>query len=55
MHVTAWPDNNPELARVLGRLQNLHPTQETQTHILHLASDGEIFVSGLAGCLNVDN
>ncbi|OBZ75433.1 hypothetical protein A0H81_04127, partial [Grifola frondosa] len=41
MHVTSWPEV-PGLAPLLERLHKLHPDQETQTHFLHLASDGEI-------------
>ena len=44
MHVSAWPDE-PGLNKILERLHSVHPQQPTQTHILHLASDGEIFVS----------
>ncbi|KIP08164.1 hypothetical protein PHLGIDRAFT_104744 [Phlebiopsis gigantea 11061_1 CR5-6] len=42
IHVSSWPDDQPELQRLLQRLQELHPPVPTQTHILHLASDGEI-------------
>ncbi|KAI0807400.1 hypothetical protein C8Q74DRAFT_59854 [Fomes fomentarius] len=42
MHVTAWPDDMPEVIPLLERLGRIHPHQDTQTHILHLASDGEI-------------
>lgn len=45
MHVSSWPSNNPSLTKVLGRLKSMHPPQKTQTHILHLASDGEILVN----------
>ncbi|TCD66682.1 hypothetical protein EIP91_001036 [Steccherinum ochraceum] len=41
MHVSAWPDV-PGLEPLLERLRSLHPQEPTQTHILHLASDGEI-------------
>ncbi|KAH8106766.1 hypothetical protein BXZ70DRAFT_914975 [Cristinia sonorae] len=41
MHVSTWPDL-PELEPLLDRLRALHPQEPTQTHILHLASDGEI-------------
>jgi len=41
MHVTSWPDV-PELSSIVDRLRSLCPTPETQTHILHLASNGEI-------------
>jgi len=43
MHVTSWPESEvPGLSTLLTRLHNLCPTADTQTHILHLASDGEI-------------
>ncbi|KAI9065095.1 hypothetical protein FKP32DRAFT_1590852 [Trametes sanguinea] len=42
MHVTSWPDDIPELPPLLERLRQVHPDQDTQTHILHLASNGEI-------------
>ncbi|KAI8998472.1 hypothetical protein BD414DRAFT_122300 [Trametes punicea] len=42
MHVTSWPDDIPELPYLLERLRKVHPNQGTQTHILHLASNGEI-------------
>jgi alkylated DNA repair protein alkB homolog 7 len=44
MHVSSWPDDYPELPALLQRLRSVHPDQPTQTHILHLASDGEILV-----------
>jgi alkylated DNA repair protein alkB family protein 7 len=44
MHVTSWPESEtPGLSLVLDRLHSLCPTQPTQTHLLHLASHGEIF------------
>ena len=39
----------PELPPLIERLRSLHPGEETQTHILHLASDGVILVSMLSG------
>ncbi|KAI0831495.1 hypothetical protein BC628DRAFT_1415985 [Trametes gibbosa] len=42
MHVTSWPEDMPELPPLLERLRELHPEQDTQTHILHLASGGAI-------------
>ncbi|KAJ4488482.1 hypothetical protein J3R30DRAFT_3280275 [Lentinula aciculospora] len=43
MHLTSWPTTeNPELMLALGRLHSLLPSHDVQTHILHLASDGEI-------------
>ncbi|KAI0647232.1 hypothetical protein C8Q79DRAFT_614221 [Trametes meyenii] len=42
MHVTSWPEDMPELPPLLHRLRQIHPDQDTQTHILHLASNGEI-------------
>lgn len=47
MHVTAWPDDMPEVIPLLERLGRIHPNQDTQTHILHLASDGVILVGRL--------
>ncbi|CCL99328.1 uncharacterized protein FIBRA_01346 [Fibroporia radiculosa] len=41
-HVTAWPTDVAGLHTVLSRLQGLFPSQDTQTHLLHLAADGEI-------------
>ncbi|KAI0748305.1 hypothetical protein C8Q80DRAFT_731064 [Daedaleopsis nitida] len=43
MHVTSWPEDVPEVIPLLERLRGIHPKQDTQTHILHLASDGQIF------------
>lgn len=43
MHITKWPENDvPGLSPLLDRLRNLCPSADTQTHILHLGSDGEI-------------
>ncbi|RPD66321.1 hypothetical protein L226DRAFT_609180 [Lentinus tigrinus ALCF2SS1-7] len=42
MHVTSWPEDMPEVLPLLDRLKEIHLNQDTQTHILHLASDGEI-------------
>lgn len=42
MHVSSWPDNHPELGAVLARLHAYYPSDDTHTHILHLASNGEI-------------
>ncbi|KAH9857059.1 hypothetical protein C2E23DRAFT_720601 [Lenzites betulinus] len=42
MHVTSWPEDISELPPLLERLRELHPEQDTQTHILHLASSGAI-------------
>lgn len=44
MHVSSWPDDSLRFRLLLQRLQTLHPHEPTQTHILHLASDGEILV-----------
>lgn len=41
MHVTSWPDVFG-LPSLVDRLRSLCPTPHTQTHILHLASNGEI-------------
>lgn len=43
MHLTSWPTEDvPELSPILNRLHSLLPTQNTQTHLLHLGSNGEI-------------
>ncbi|KAJ7090287.1 hypothetical protein B0H15DRAFT_257502 [Mycena belliarum] len=41
MHLTTWPDV-PELPSILSRLHSLFPPQDVQTHLLHLATHGEI-------------
>jgi alkylated DNA repair protein alkB family protein 7 len=44
MHLTSWPTSEVlELPPILNRLQALFPTQDVQTHLLHLASNGEIY------------
>ncbi|KAJ7632175.1 hypothetical protein FB45DRAFT_989770 [Roridomyces roridus] len=42
IHLTSWPDI-PGLPSVLERLGSLLPSRDVQTHLLHLASNGEIF------------
>ncbi|KAJ4001482.1 hypothetical protein F5050DRAFT_1885441 [Lentinula boryana] len=43
MHLTSWPTAEfPGLVPALSRLQSLLPSSNIQTHLLHLASDGEI-------------
>ncbi|KAJ6500505.1 hypothetical protein C8R45DRAFT_977973 [Mycena sanguinolenta] len=42
MHLTSWPSDVPELPPILKRLHSLFPPQDVQTHLLHLASNGEI-------------
>ncbi|KAF6765067.1 hypothetical protein DFP72DRAFT_869976 [Ephemerocybe angulata] len=43
MHLTSWPvDQFPGLPPVLERLYALCPSRDVQTHLLHLASHGEI-------------
>jgi alkylated DNA repair protein alkB family protein 7 len=42
MHVTSWPNDVPGLSPLIDRLRSLCPTPDTQTHILHLATNGEI-------------
>jgi alkylated DNA repair protein alkB family protein 7 len=43
MHLASWPEDEiPGLGPVLKRLYSLCPTQDTQTHLLHLASCGVI-------------
>ncbi|KAH9901625.1 hypothetical protein C8Q73DRAFT_678408 [Cubamyces lactineus] len=42
MHVSSWPDDMPDLHPLLEKLHRILPDQDIQTHILHLASNGEI-------------
>ncbi|KAJ7771692.1 hypothetical protein B0H16DRAFT_1514347 [Mycena metata] len=43
MHLTSWPTSDvPGLPSILDRLQALYPSQDVQTHLLHLASNGGI-------------
>lgn len=43
MHLTSWPTELfPALSAVLERLYSLCPGTDTQTHLLHLSSHGEI-------------
>lgn len=44
MRVSTWDDENDiAFKAALGRLETLYPSaSNTQTHLLHLASDGEI-------------
>jgi alkylated DNA repair protein alkB homolog 7 len=44
MHLSAWPTDEefPGLGAVVKRIHSMCPTKETQTHLLHLASDGDI-------------
>jgi alkylated DNA repair protein alkB family protein 7 len=43
MHLTSWSEEHfPGLPSTLDRLRSLYPDQTTQTHLLHLASYGEI-------------
>lgn len=43
MHLTEWPpEDNQQIMKLMDRLHSLLPSVDTQTHILHLASDGEI-------------
>ncbi|VDC06001.1 unnamed protein product [Peniophora sp. CBMAI 1063] len=46
MHVSTWdPVDSSELLSILKKLETLYPSAQygTQTHILHLASEGDIF------------
>jgi len=44
MHLSTWPETEVAgLPSILARLRTLYPTSDTQTHLLHLASTGEIF------------
>ncbi|KAL4065455.1 hypothetical protein V8B97DRAFT_1950794 [Scleroderma yunnanense] len=43
MHLTSWCESEaPGLPQILNRLRAMCPSQNTQTHILHLASTGAI-------------
>ncbi|KAI6043134.1 hypothetical protein EDC04DRAFT_2866489 [Pisolithus marmoratus] len=43
MHLSSWGElQTLDLSRILNRLHTLYPSENTQTHILHLASEGEI-------------
>lgn len=43
IHLTAWPQDVPDLPHILDRLYSLLPSKiDTQTHLLHLASTGHI-------------
>ena len=42
MHVTSWPADTPDLKPIIDRIQAMCPTKDIQTHLVHLASDGEI-------------
>jgi len=44
MHLTSWPvDTFNGLEAILSRLFSLCPSRATQTHLLHLASYGDIY------------
>ncbi|KAH9838637.1 uncharacterized protein C8Q71DRAFT_821769 [Rhodofomes roseus] len=42
MHVSSWPQDVEGLLPALDRLRDIYPSPDIQTHLLHLASDGEI-------------
>jgi len=43
MHLTEWaPEDKEQIMTLMARLDALIPDIDTQTHILHLASEGEI-------------
>jgi alkylated DNA repair protein alkB family protein 7 len=42
MHLSSWPSDDSCLNAVIDRLRAACPSHDTQTHLLHLASDGEI-------------
>lgn len=43
MRLSSWPESElRDLTPVLDRLRALYPSKKTQTHLLHLASSGEI-------------
>ena len=55
MRVSTLDEGDPVLKSALGRLETLYPsTGNTQTHLLHLASNGEIHPHvdniGASGC-----
>lgn len=44
MHVNSWPsEDSAAVNPLLGRLKRLIPDVKTQTHILHLSTEGQIF------------
>lgn len=44
VHLSAWPlDDFKGLKAIVERLHSLCPTKDIQTHLLHLASYGDIF------------
>ena len=44
IHLSSWPLNDTQgLEAVVERLHSLCPTKDIQTHLLHLASYGDIF------------
>ncbi len=43
MHLTSWGEDYPLVHPILDRLRPLIPDAATQTHLLHLGSEGEIF------------
>ena len=43
-HVTSWPVSCPNsIEKPLLRLRAFYPEEKTQTHIIHLSTEGEIF------------
>jgi alkylated DNA repair protein alkB homolog 7 len=42
MHISSWSQDTPGLQSLLHRIRQFHPDEETQTHLLHLASKGDI-------------
>lgn len=42
MHLSSWPEDDDALKSAIQRLHTLFPTTHVQTHLLHLASYGEI-------------
>lgn len=44
MHLSSWPPDTefPGLSAALQRIRSLYPSGDTQTHLLHLSSEGEI-------------
>jgi alkylated DNA repair dioxygenase AlkB len=42
MHVSSWPLDTPGLQPIINRIHAVCPTKDIQTHLVHLASHGEI-------------
>lgn len=42
MHLTSWLNEDTILTGAIARLNDLLPSRDTQTHLLHLATGGQI-------------